>query len=87
MSDPLVEALTRLCGGTERAAKARRQEVAERLEVNEQTLYQIIKGIKLESGRPRTVGRELREKLDRHFPGWATTDEEAAPAAQTIRRT
>lgn len=81
MTDPLVNALTRLCGGTERSAKARRQEVAEILGVNEQTLYQIIKGIKLESGRSRTVGRKLREKLDKHFPDWLTAEDIAAAEA------
>lgn len=86
MSDPLVKALTRLCGGTDRSAKARRQEVADRLGVNEQTLYQIIKGIKLESGRARTVGRHLREKLDAEFPGWFTEDiTDTAPPAPDPR--
>lgn len=75
MSDPLVIALTRLCGGKGRSAAARRAEVADQLGVNEQTLYQIVNGVKLTSGRERTVGRALREKLDRHFPGWLTPED------------
>lgn len=81
MSDPLVIALTRLCGGKGRAAAARRAEVADQLGVNEQSLYQIVSGVKLSSGRERTVGRELREKLDRHFPGWLTAEDAAQVSA------
>jgi len=65
MSYLLVDSLRRLCeaqGGTKALAKV--------LQVHDQSLYQIISGIKLPSGKPRGIGRNLREKLDKHFPGW-----------------
>ena len=76
MSDPLVEALRRLVD-TKGGAIA----VADLLEVNDQTIYQILKGIQLPSGRPKGVGPKLRKKLDQHFPGWASTAATPAPPA------
>ena len=64
--DHEVTALKRLIGDS----VATRVEVADRLDYNEQTLYQIANGIKLKSGKPRAVGRALREALDKHYPGW-----------------
>jgi hypothetical protein len=64
--DPDVMALRHLVGGS----VARRREIAAVIGCNEQTLYQIVRGIPLQSGRLRGVGRALREQLDRHFPGW-----------------
>lgn len=67
MTDPLVQALIALCkdestGGRAGVAKATR--------VNPQTIYQIVSGVLLKSGKPRGVGRELAGKLDAAFPGW-----------------
>lgn len=64
--DPDIEALRRLVG----TSVERRLEVADRLGANEQTIYQIIRGVPLKSGKPRGIGRKLREALDTHFPGW-----------------
>lgn len=64
--DPAAEALKRLIGDS----VARRQEVADSLGFSEQYLYQIANGILLKSGKPRVVGRKLREALDRIYPGW-----------------
>lgn len=64
--DPVVEALKRLVGET----AAGRIAVADKLGVSEQNLYQIVSGTLLPSGKPRSVGRRLREKLDLHFPHW-----------------
>jgi hypothetical protein len=71
--DPALEALRRLIGGS----AARRVEIATKCGVNEQYLYQLARGLPLASGRPRRVGRDLREALDRHYPGWMAY---AAPA-------
>lgn len=64
-----------------------RHAVAAAIGANEQTLYQILAGIPLRSGRPRTVGRDLREKLDKAFPGWfdETESMEAAHEQQAER--
>lgn len=66
MEDLEVLALRRLVGTTAK----RRKEVAWTLGVNEQSLYQIVAGVPLESGKARGVGRALKAKLTRHFPGW-----------------
>jgi len=68
--DPLTEALIRFLGPDAK----RRIEVADTIGVNEQTLYQIARGIKLKSGQPRGVGRKLRAALDAHYPNWQTED-------------
>lgn len=73
--DPAVLALQNLIATT----KGGRVAVADRLGVNEQTLYQIAAGIKLRSGKPRGVGRQLRELLDQHYPGWLTLEPISAP--------
>lgn len=75
--DPALDALRRLIGGS----VAKRMEVANRCGVNEQYLYQLLRGLPLASGRPRRVGRDLREKLDQYYPGWMG---ESAPAAQAL---
>lgn len=64
--NPAVAALRRLIGNTAES----RLEVAETIGFNEQTLYQIARGIKLQSGQTRGVGRKLREALDQHYPNW-----------------
>jgi phage repressor protein C with HTH and peptisase S24 domain len=48
--------------------------VAERAKVSPANLDQVVKGVKLPSGRPRGVGPQLREKLTQAFPDWLTTD-------------
>ncbi|HEY0955791.1 MAG TPA: hypothetical protein VGE36_13585 [Roseateles sp.] len=78
-ADPLVLALIRLIGGVDNPG--RRKEVATEARCNEQTLYQIAKGVPLKSGKERGVGREIRDKLDKRFPGWrdgVAVDEQAA---------
>ena len=65
MTDPAVRALALL---VER--EGGRYAVAAQINCNPRTLYQIVAGIKLKSGKPRGVGRDLREKLERHYPGW-----------------
>jgi len=68
MNDPIVESLRRLVAQHGGAVA-----VADKIGVNDQTIYQILKGIKLPSGRPKGVGPALRAKLDEHYPGWLDT--------------
>jgi hypothetical protein len=63
----LRAALESLCKG---GAK-RRHQVAQTLGVNDQTLYQIIRRMTMPSGKVRSIGPDLRQKLDEHFPGWS----------------
>lgn len=81
--DKAVMALRALVGGEDNPAM--RQQVADAIDANEQYLYQIVKGIPLKSGKPRSVGRALREKLDKHFPGWESLADAGAglPAQAT----
>lgn len=65
--DALREALVALCQ-REGGADA----VADKAEVNAQNLTHIMNGVLLPSGRPRGVGPQLAEKLERAFPGWAS---------------
>ena len=76
--DKTVIALRALIGGDD---VKKRQEVADAIDANEQYLYQIARGIPLPSGKPRTVGRQLREKLDAKFPGWLDASTDEAPVA------
>lgn len=69
MHDPLVDALRRLIASTEGGRHA----VASAIHANEQSLYQIVSGIPLSSGKPRGVGRDLRDRLTRAFPNWLDT--------------
>ena len=78
--DPLVQALTRLIGDS----TERRYEVADKIGVNEQTLYQITRSVKLKSGKPRSVGSKLRHLLDEHYPNWLA-DVDALPTAAGAR--
>jgi hypothetical protein len=68
--DTDVQALARLIGGS----KAKRVEIADHIGFSEQYLYQIANGIKLKSGKPRVIGRELREALDLAYPGWRNAE-------------
>lgn len=66
MRDPLVEALERLI-----QREGGREKVADEIQSSEQTLYQIIKGVKdSRTGTPKGVGPNLRKRLDTRYPGW-----------------
>lgn len=66
MRDPLVEALERLI-----QREGGREKVADEIQSSEQTLYQIIKGVKdSRTGTPKGVGPSLRKRLDSRYPGW-----------------
>ena len=68
--DPAVIALMRLCelhGGY--------KGVAAEIEANDQTIYQIVAGIRLPSGNYRGVGPLLRKKLTARFPDWLAAHE------------
>lgn len=74
---PEVRALKNLClreGGHAAVANA--------IGSNGQSIYQIITGVKLKSGRPKGVGPSLRDKLNARYPGWnsefATLDPHSA---------
>lgn len=75
--DPLVAALQRLIRrvGSYTA-------VADKADVNDQTLYQIamLKPHSV-SGKPKSVGPNVRKRLDAAFPGWL--DATAAPTDVT----
>lgn len=75
MTDPMVEALRRLIARTEGGRPA----VAAAIHANEQTLYQIVAGIPLSSGKARGVGRDLRDRLTRAFPGWMDLSTHGSP--------
>lgn len=66
MRDPLTEALERLI-----QREGGREKVADEIQSSEQTLYQIIKGVKdSRTGTPKGVGPSLRKRLDARYPGW-----------------
>lgn len=73
-SDELLRvALRRLLHGTPGkpgGVPERRREVARRAGVSPDNLYQVAAGTMLPSGVPRSVGRELRLKLDEAYPTW-----------------
>ena len=61
----MIEALRRLCdreGGY--------VAVADRAELNDQSIYQIISGVKLPSGEPKGVGPKIQKALTAAYPGW-----------------
>ena len=73
IDNPDVAALQSLCdkhGGFRVVANA--------IAVNDQSLYQILTGVKLASGRPKGIGPALREKLNQRYPGWNNPDQEMA---------
>jgi phage repressor protein C with HTH and peptisase S24 domain len=77
--DPSVQALIRLCdivGGY--------KALAETIDANPQSIYQIVRGIKLPSGRPKGVGSNLREKLNQRHPGWLYTEQPSKPPTQHL---
>lgn len=62
----LIQCLTELCrenGGY--------KAVADKAGVDDQSLYQIISGVRLPSGNRKGVGPTIQRKLDEAFPGWA----------------
>ena len=66
-SDPLVQALQRLVLQTSGGYKA----VAEKIEASDQTLYQIVTcRPDSKTGKPKSVGKNLRDRLDYAYPLW-----------------
>lgn len=79
MHDPIVlafRALLKREGGP--------KEVARVTGANEQYLYQIDSGIKDTKGNSKGVGKQLRERLERHYPGWLALGHHAQNTGQTI---
>lgn len=72
----LIASLTALC-----AREGGHVVVADEIQANDQTIWQIINGVKLPSGNPRGVGPGLQAKLDARYPGWANLPSLAAPPA------
>lgn len=69
-----VQALQSLCdkhGGFRVVAKA--------IGVNDQSLYQILTGVRLPSGATKGIGPKIRRLLDSRYPGW----NEAGAATKT----
>ena len=48
------------------------------------TLWQITHGYKSETGRPRGIGVRLQERLDEHYPDWASTEPSHAVDKDTV---
>lgn len=44
--------------------------VAKAIGVNDQSLYQILAGVRMASGRAKGIGPRLKEKLSERYPGW-----------------
>ncbi len=63
--DHQVEALRRLC-----AREGGYKPVALKIGADPQTLYQVLAGIALPSGKPRGVGPSIRRRLTEEFPDW-----------------
>lgn len=61
--------------------------VADAIGANEQTIWQIINGVKLPSGNPRGVGPALQQKLAERYPGWANMPGDAVVAGPRFART
>lgn len=77
--DVMTEALKRLC-----AQNGGYKAVAHVLRVNDQSLYQIAAGVRLPSGKPRGIGRQLREKLDEAYPHWLDAGDPPEPVNATV---
>jgi len=63
--DSLLNALRALCereGGY--------QAVAAEANVSADNLWQILRGVKLPSGKPRGMGRDLQERITAQYPDW-----------------
>lgn len=77
--DFLREALQRLCD-REGGYKA----VADKAKVSPDNLWQVLNGILLPSGNPRSVGPSVREKISKAYPSWLniSAQENAPPYVQ-----
>ena len=64
--EQLIESLRLLC-----EREGGHATVADAIASSEQTLWQIVNGIKLPSGEPRGVGPNLQKRLDARYPGWS----------------
>lgn len=70
-ADPLVQALQSLVRKTRGGYKT----VAEKIGANDQSLYQVVAcRADSKTGRPKSVGKQLRDKLDHAYPGWLDSD-------------
>lgn len=66
-SDPLVRALQQLVRDTQGGYKA----IAQKIGANDQSLYQIVTcRPDSKTARPKSVGKQLRDKLTQHYPRW-----------------
>lgn len=63
--DKLIESLRELC-----RVQGGYKAVADKAGVDDQSIYQIISGVKLPSGNPKGVGPKIQTALSRFFPGW-----------------
>lgn len=63
----LIQSLKRLCDD-----KGGYKAVADKAGVDDQSLYQILSGVKLPSGNAKGVGPTIQRKLDAAYPGWAS---------------
>ncbi len=68
LREHLIESLRHLCQ-REGGHKA----VADRAGLDDQSIYQILTGVKLPSGNAKGVGPTMQRKLDAAFPGWAAS--------------
>lgn len=69
--DPLAAALARLC-----AKEGGHVAVADRIGMNDQSVYQVINGIRdSKTKNPKSVGSRMRKALDQNYPDWLTEDE------------
>ena len=66
MTDPNTKALKRLCESVPGGYRA----VAASIKSHPMTIYQVIKGIKHTSGRVRSLGPEIKERLTKKYPDW-----------------
>ena len=64
--EQLIESLRLLC-----EREGGHATVADAIASSEQTLWQIVNGVKLPSGEPRGVGPNLQKRLDARYPGWS----------------
>jgi SOS-response transcriptional repressor LexA len=72
--DRLVESLKELC-----RVQGGYKAVADKAGVDDQSIYQIISGVKLPSGNPKGVGPKIQTALTRSFPGWEALGGQETP--------
>lgn len=46
--------------------------MADEIGVNDQTLWQVLNGVRLPSGEPRGIGPGVQKKLSARYPTWAS---------------